>query len=134
MALVQWKDHYSVGAGTTDGEHRALIERINELYDRLMAEDGPSLTAAFFDDLVRAITMHFTLEQQYMRERGYEQLPQHREDFERLLDQILGLVGEFDPGDGADRADLAAVIDAWLSSHFETHDARLGDVHGLRPS
>jgi hemerythrin len=134
MTLVQWKDHYSVGAGSIDGDHKALIERINELYDRLMAEDGPSVTTVFFDGLIRAITLHFALEERYMREHGYALLPQHREDFERLLDEIHGLIDEFDRSDGAGRADLAALLDGWLSSHFETHDARLGDGLGPRPN
>ena len=62
MILVQWKDDYSVGAEPVDEEHKALIARINRLYDRLMNEDVPSAVSAFFDDLISAVTTHVALE------------------------------------------------------------------------
>jgi hemerythrin len=127
MILVQWKEEYSVGSEPVDDEHKALIERINRLYDRLMNEDGPSAVSAFFDDLINAVTMHFALDEQFLHAHGYERLPQQREDFERLLDEIIGLIDEFDRNEGTDREDLAALLDGWLSNHSETHDARLGE-------
>lgn len=133
MVLVHWKDDYSVGAAEVDDEHKALIERINRVHDRLMTENEPSAVAAFFEDLISAITVHFALEERFLNERGYEKLPQQREDFERLLDEILGLIDEFDRDEETDREDLAARLDGWLSSHSETHDARLGEVFP-RPS
>ena len=132
MALLQWKDHYSVGAEAIDDEHKELIERINRLYDQLMAEAEPLAASAFFEDLIRAITAHFVLEERSMREHGYDQLPQHREDYERLLDEILSLIDEFDRNEEAGREDLAARLDGWLSCHLETHDARLQEVFGAR--
>jgi hemerythrin len=129
MALLRWKDHYSVGIEGVDHEHKDLIELINRLHDQLST--GESLAAsAFFGDLVKAISAHFALEERFMRERGYDQLPQHKEDHERLLDEILCLIDEFDRDEMADQEDLAARLNAWLSRHFETHDARLHGAFG----
>lgn len=134
MTLVQWRNHYGVGAEPVDDEHRALVARINRLYDRLMAGDEPAAVLAFFEALINAVTTHFALEERFLRDHGYEQLPQHREDFERLLDEMSGLIDEFDRNEETGREDLAARLDGWLSSHFETHDARLGEAFGLRPN
>ena len=134
MILVQWKDDYSVGAEPVDEEHKALIARINRLYDRLMNEDVPSAVSAFFDDLISAVTTHVALEERLLREQGYERLPQQKEDFERLLDEIIGLIDEFDRNEETDREELAARLDGWLSNHSETHDARLGENFLPRPS
>lgn len=133
MTLLQWKDHYSVGIAAVDHEHKELIELINRLYDELMAK-GEALTAsAFFGDLIAAISAHFALEERFMREHGYDQLPQHKEDHERLLDEIHDLMDEFDRNEMASREDLAARLDAWFSRHFETHDARLHKAFGPHP-
>ena len=35
MALLQWKDHYSVGIDAVDHEHKELIDLINRLHDEL---------------------------------------------------------------------------------------------------
>ena len=134
MILVQWKDDYSVGAGPVDEEHKALIERINRLYDRLMNEDVPSAASAFFEDLINVVTTHFASEERFLREHGYERLPQQREDFERLLDEMIGLIDEFDRNEETDRENLATRLDGWFSSHTETHDARLGENLFPRPS
>lgn len=132
MSLLRWKDHYSVGIEGIDHEHKDLIELINRLHDQLST--GESLAAsAFFGDLVKAISAHFALEERFMRERGYDQLPQHKEDHERLLDEILCLIDEFDRDEMADQEDLAARLNAWLSRHFETHDARLHGAFGSDP-
>jgi hemerythrin len=133
MALLQWKDHYSVGIEAVDHEHKELIELINRLYDELMAKGEPLTASAFFGDLIKAISAHFALEERFMRERGYDQLPQHKEDHERLLDEILSLMDEYDRNEVASRENLAARLDAWFSSHFETHDARLHKAFGPHP-
>lgn len=133
MALLQWKDHYSVGIAAVDHEHKELIELINRLYEELMAKGAPFTVSAFFGDLIKAISAHFALEERFMRERGYDQLPQHKEDHERLLDEILSLMDEFDRNETASHDDLAARLDAWFSCHFETHDARLHKAFGSHP-
>jgi len=133
MPLLQWKDHYSVGVEAVDHEHKELIELINQLADEVLAK-GTTLTAsAFFGDLIRAISAHFALEERFMRERGYDQLSQHKGDHERLLDEILHIMDGCQDDETANRADLANRLDIWFSRHFETHDARLHKALGTHP-
>ena len=133
MPLLQWKDQYSVGIEAVDHEHKELIELINRLADEVLAE-GTTLTAsAFFGDLIKGISAHFALEERFMRERGYDQLTQHKGDHERLLDEILNIMDEFEGDETANRAELARRLDAWFSRHFETHDARLHKALGTHP-
>lgn len=134
MILVPWRDDYSVGARSVDDEHRALVDRINRLYDQLMVAEDPQAVAMFFGGLINAITEHFVREERYMREHGYDLLPQHREDYERLLDDIRTLIAEFDRSEEAGRDDLASRLDDWLSVHFDTHDARLDEAPRRRSS
>lgn len=132
MALLRWKDHYSVGIEGIDHEHKDLIELINRLHDQLLTSE-PLAASAFFGDLIKAISAHSALEERFMRERCYDQLPQHKEDHERLLDEIPCLIDEFDRDEMAGHEDLAARLNAWLSQHFETHDARLHGAFGSHP-
>ncbi len=134
MILVQWRDDYRVGAKSVDDEHKALVDRINGLYDQLMVEEDPQAVATFFGGLINAITEHFLREERYMRKHGYDLLPQHREDYERLLDDIRTLIAEFDWNEEEGRGDLATRLIGWLSDHFETHDARLDEVSRRRPN
>ena len=133
MPLLQWKDNYSVGIAAVDHEHKELIDLINQLYDELMARREPLVASAFFGDLIKAISAHFALEERFMRERSYDQLSQHKADHERLLDDILGIMDEFDRDESTSREDLAARLEAWFSRHFETHDSRLHKALGTHP-
>ena len=133
MPLLQWKDNYSVGIEAVDYEHKELIALINRLYEELVAREEPLFASAFFGDLIRAISAHFALEERFMRERSYDQLAQHKADHERLLDDILTIMDDFDRDEATNREDLTKRLDAWFSRHFETHDARLHHALGMHP-
>lgn len=124
MALLQWKDQYSVGIEAVDHEHRELISLINGLYAKFALKEDKELASAFFGDLYCCISAHFALEERFMRECGYDQLREHKSDHERLLDDIRDIMDEFEDREVAD-AGLGTRLDAWFSRHFETHDARL---------
>lgn len=128
VILIPWRDDYSVGAQSIDAEHKALVDRINWLYSQLMLEQDPQAVPAFFAHLINTISEHFVREERYMRERGYDLLPEHKEDYERLLDDIRTLVAEFDRSEQEGCDGLATRLDGWLSDHFDTHDTRLDDV------
>ena len=129
MALLQWKDQYSVGIAAVDHEHKELITLINRLHDELTASGENLSIEAFFGDLFKGISAHFALEERFMRERRYDQLAQHKADHERLLDEIRDIMDDFEEHDVAS-ADLGTRLDAWFSRHFESHDARLHKALG----
>lgn len=133
MALLQWKDQYATGIEAVDHEHRELIDLINKLHDELTAHCSEETVDAFFGDLYRAISAHFALEERFMSERRYDQLPQHKTDHERLLDDIRDIMDSDRSGGEPVQAALAARLDAWFSRHFETHDARLHKALGMHP-
>jgi len=133
MALLQWKDHYSLGIAAVDHEHRELIDLINRLHEELTRKGMVPSVEAFFGDLFRGISAHFALEERFMREHRYDQLAQHKADHERLLDEIRAMMDETTTDETLDTADLSARLDAWFSRHFESHDARLHKALGPHP-
>jgi hemerythrin-like metal-binding protein len=130
MALLQWKDQYSVGIEAVDYEHKELIDLINRLYAEFSATGLSSSVDAFFGDLLRAISAHFALEERFMTERNYNQLAQHKADHERLLDELRDIMDGDLANDDLAGSKLPQRLDAWFSRHFETHDARLHKAFG----
>jgi hemerythrin len=132
MTLLQWKDRYSVGIAAVDHEHKELIDLINRLYDE-WAKGGPrGSVESFFGDLYKGISAHFALEERFMRECGYDQLTAHKNDHERLLDEIRDIMDDFVDEEQTANA-LSGRLEAWFSRHFETHDARLHQKLGVHP-
>lgn len=133
MALLRWKDQYSVGIEAVDHEHRELIDLINQLHDEVMRKSQKMTVDAFLGDVFKAISAHFALEERFMRERQYDQLRQHKADHEKLLDEIREIMDEFDSDLHLDESDLGTRLEVWFTRHFETHDARLHKALGAHP-
>ncbi len=125
MGLLQWENRYSVGIEAVDHEHRELVDLINRLHDKATVQGSKVAVLGFFGDLFKAISAHFALEERFMREKSYDQLPQHKSDHERLLDEVRDIMEDYEVNDVFDDKLLAQRIDAWFSRHFESHDARL---------
>ncbi|MCC6888327.1 MAG: hemerythrin family protein [Hyphomicrobiales bacterium] len=130
MALLEWKPEFSAGIEAVDHEHRQLIDQINQLHGGLAAGSGKDAVEGFFGDLLELITAHFALEETFMREKRYDQLPSHKDDHERLLDEIRDIMDDFVEDRWSAQEVLVQRLHAWFSRHFETHDARLHKALG----
>ena len=125
MALIEWREEFSVGVASVDHEHQELIELINTTHAALCEKGGDDLVLDFLGEIYAKISAHFALEENIMREREYDQYQEHKADHERLLDDIRDIMDDFEDGLGFDRDRFAARLRDWFSEHFKTHDARL---------
>lgn len=137
MAPLEWKESYSVGVAAVDHEHRELIDLVNRLYEALISRREPEDVPAAFGDLFRAISSHFALEERFMREHGYDQTTEHKDDHERLLDELRDIMDAHEATEGlADDVmvqKFADNVEVWFTNHFSTHDARLHSHLGSHP-
>jgi hemerythrin len=132
--LIEWKDLYRTGVDEVDYEHQELIALINELYARLNDPDAPLTVPGFFGDLNRAIIAHFALEERHMRDANYDQLVEHKNEHERLLDEIRHIMDAYEAMPETERgASLGKILDNWFMHHFRTHDSRLHKAIGAHP-
>ncbi len=61
-----------------------------------------------------------------MREKTYDQYPDHKTDHERLLDDIRDIMDAYEDGTYAERKEaFAERLQHWFVDHFKTKDARL---------
>ena len=124
-ARVVWRDEFSLGVPSIDHEHREMVALINEIFVRIEADDKETVG----DDLgeIHAhISAHFALEEQIMRDWGYDQFEEHKADHEHLLDDIRDIMDSFEDGSYGDRKEaFAERLQRWFVDHFKTKDARL---------
>ena len=125
MILLEWKTEYSVGIASVDDEHREMIGLINDVYSKLGASPDPESIEDCLEDIFHTISMHFALEERIMRDAGYEEYENHKEDHEDLLDEIRDLMDAFlaDAENGGRL--LKERLSAWFAKHFASFDARL---------
>ena len=125
MTLIEWKDQYSLGVSEIDYEHRELIELINDLYARLQRADSDTVVADFLGEIYARIAAHFALEEKVMRDNDYDEYAEHKDDHERLLDDIRDLMDDYEDGVYVDVERFGDRLDDWFGEHFRTRDARL---------
>jgi hemerythrin len=126
MSFVQWDASMSVGVPRIDGQHKELIDIINELAVALGTNRQRDVVAGAVDTLLRYVREHLRDEEALMRETGYPYAEQHvkeHQGFEAALE-------EFDLGQG--ELDLEAVnkmfffLTSWLVNHICVSDQKIG--------
>ena len=124
VTLVEWRKEFETGIPDVDFEHREIVGLINELPSVLEA-DPSGMALDVLGDINARIGAHFALEERLMRERRYDEFRNHKEDHDRLLDELRDLMDDFETGVWVDMDAFANRISEWFSVHFRTHDARL---------
>ncbi len=128
MGNVQWSDNLSIGVDVIDEQHKALIQRLNDLHTAITSHQGQSAIAGTLNFLIEYTHFHFDAEEKYMAASNYpglnQQVAEHNE-FRESLDNIERDFKE----DGATH-ELAAAIDTllinWLIEHIQTTDINFG--------
>jgi len=126
MTLIEWRDDFRVGVPEVDFEHRGMIMLINELHAEAEGEGTKEAVIAFLGEVYAKIAAHFALEEKIMRDYRYDQYAEHKEDHERLLDEIRDIMDRYeDDADPDYEKALSAHLREWFTNHFKTKDARL---------
>ena len=123
--LIQWRDDFRIGLPEVDAEHRALIAAINRLHRDLAVGVPLARVCGALGDIHAAIASHFALEEKDMSALRYDEYPAHKQDHERLLDEILDILDEVTASGRYDPGELSSRLAAWFGEHFRTFDARL---------
>ena len=126
MSPIAWKPEYSIGIPSVDHEHQVLITEINNtIIECSIEQNSKSSLLDRLGELQSQISAHFALEENIMAARNYDELKPHKDDHERLLDDIGDLMGELESSDSLDLERFSQRLSNWFLGHFSTHDARL---------
>jgi len=130
MAQIEWKDEFCIGHAAVDQEHELLVAQINRLYDQLSLPMDTLTIENMLGDIQADISTHFALEELLMEEAGFSEYEEHKQDHERLLDQIHDLIFHFEEDPGRGKELLKSSLSDWFSNHFRSFDARLHNQLG----
>jgi hemerythrin-like metal-binding protein len=93
--LLQWHEGLSVGDAKIDGEHKNLIQRVNDLNTGLVAQASREEILRLIQRVLDTATSHFASEEQLLRDRGYPNADQHRRIHERITAEFYGAMDDF---------------------------------------
>ncbi|MDH5387553.1 MAG: hemerythrin family protein [Gammaproteobacteria bacterium] len=125
MALIEWREEYSTGISGVDFEHQELIALVNSVYEMLGDSSSKTNIINCLGDIYGSISSHFALEERWMEQNDYDDYKAHREDHERLLDDIGDITDDVETSHELNEEQLRERLSNWFLNHFKTHDARL---------
>jgi len=125
MGVLQWQDRFSIGIPEVDHEHREMIQLINDLHAALGGDRSQERVEDFLGEILARISAHFALEEKQMEALGYPERSAHKQDHERLLDEIRDIMDEVSDLGVLDEARFSARLSAWFGDHFASFDVRL---------
>ena len=127
MVLLEWKDEYRTGVDSIDYEHEQLILTINNTFGKTQ-EDGirKTLVVDALGEIHALVEAHFALEEKIMRDARYPEYAPHKEDHDRLLEDIRDIMDDVETGRQVDIGpDLKKRMTSWFGIHFATLDREL---------
>lgn len=119
MALITWKDSYSVGVDLIDNDHKLLVSLINQLGDATEGGQGRDVVGSVLNVLIEYTEGHFGREELLMEKGGYPDLAAHREHHRALTTTVREMVAQYRDGtaQALDR-DILDFLQSWLTGHI----------------
>jgi len=112
-----------VGVPSVDHEHEVLVGVINTLGEMIATGETGSVISALLAEIHAQIEAHFALEEKIMLDKGYAGYHAHKEDHDRLLDEIRDIMTDAETATQAEiSATLGERLNAWFTEHFRTLD------------
>lgn len=123
---IAWRDEFSTGIDSVDHEHQELVGLVNRVIREMDSADQQEVVIESLGDLNAKIAAHFALEELIMKQAKYVDFEPHKDDHERLLDEIRDIMDAYELGEyTARRDDFIAHLTGWFVTHFSTMDAKL---------
>ena len=125
--LLEWSDNYLVGIEELDTEHRDLINRLNELHERLYRRQGDSTRIENnLREIHDRIQHHFDMEESLMRNEDYPDYVQHKKEHDAFLHRVDNIITKYRTNPTYGFKDvLEDILQHWIRNHITSSDHEL---------
>jgi hemerythrin len=134
MALIDWDESFSVKVSEIDGEHRKIIDMINELHEAMLRKQGREVLTRIIEGLVAYAATHFKTEESYFARFGYPDAKSHIKEHGEFTRKISEFKAAFDSGKLGLSIDVIHYMDEWITNHIKVVDKKYSQFfnsHGL---
>jgi hemerythrin len=122
MALLNWKEKFSVGVESIDDQHKILVDALNELHHAVMQGQTRNSTAPLLRNLFTYMRYHQVSEEQAMARVNYPELKQHQLLHRELVQTLQGYLASIDRGEAAINVDALFILRDSVVNHIQRVD------------
>lgn len=126
MKKMEWSSDLDTGIKVIDGQHRRIVEYINELQEARENLDKKTVHDVI-DELVDYTISHFSFEESLMEQAGYPFLDPHKKIHELFVKKVGSFVERFKKGEDV-VDDILTMLQKWLINHIKNEDGDYVDV------
>lgn len=126
MAASSLGDPYVVNVMQIDVQHRMLLKLIDNIHDCVEARVDKIVLKGLLDELAEFTRMHFSSEEQLMKEHGFPGLIEHHKEHRALLQQLNELVMKVSNGKFPTFYSDYDISNDWALIHIADQDNTLG--------
>ena len=94
MALLEWRDSFSVGVAALDADHRKLADLINELHQARAEQSSAVPVRSVIERLDAHVREHFAREERLMEKIGFAGLVDHRRHHDQTFRRIRSFLAD----------------------------------------
>ena len=121
-SYLTWNDSYSVGIESIDNDHKKLIHLINNLQTAIDYKTDKQFEKQTLDEVIDYTKYHFTREEGFMEDNGYEDFVPHKAKHEKMIEQVNEYVQAYEKDESGAIESLLAYLKSWLINHINGTD------------
>lgn len=121
MSYLTWTSNLDTGIEVIDGQHKRIVEYINQLDDARRSQNR-KVIGKVIDDTVDYTLSHFGFEETLIEDAGYEFVRPHKRVHELFIKRVSEYKQRFDAGENV-ADELHSLLSRWLFSHILNDDA-----------
>jgi len=122
MPLIQWNDKFNVGVRTLDGQHRQLIDIINELHEAMSKGQAKEVQASLLQRLGQYAAEHLNTEERMLNSNGYPDFVQHKAQHDNYIAKVRELEKQVGAGKLSLSVTLLPFLKDWWTGHIMKTD------------
>jgi hemerythrin-like metal-binding protein len=128
MALLDWKNEYSINNKIIDEQHKKLVDLINQLHAAMSEGKGKDILGKILEELVSYTVFHFSSEEKFMKEHNYSGYSLHKIEHDKLTKQVVEFQDNYKAGKSMVSQELLKFLKDWLVNHIIGSDKKLASL------
>lgn len=122
MALIKWRDSYSVGSNEIDDEHKSLVKLVNDIFILVRDKKPQQAITSTLNELTAYAQIHFSSEEKLLAEVNYPGLEEHKIIHQDLLEKVSKYTDRLENNDEEILQDFYLFLRDWLMTHIMEED------------
>lgn len=132
MALINWKNEFSVSVKSFDDHHKRLIALINELHEAMLAGKHQSVIGRILGELSSYTKYHFGEEEKQMLAHKFPGYAEHKDQHDKFVKKVTDCIRDYNSGKLTITLDIMNFLRDWLKSHILGTDKKYSEFFALK--